>query len=146
MIPLTGLGSFSFDSNPPWVPSAPAIRAQLRGWLRDSANFQNFDGNLPNERHRLMGYVPQRGGKGDPKGSDIFVTHLCKAGKRWSMRIFASVPLGGNAVDHGVRQLLSDQARLESAVATGLGGAKPSRRSLPGNCSSAARVESTISG
>ncbi len=145
LIPLTGLGSFSLGSNPTWVPSGPAVRARLRGWLRNSANFQNFNGNLPNERHRLMGYVPQRGEKGDPKGSDIFVTHLYKADERWSMRIFAFVPRGGNAVDHGVRQLLSDQKRLESEVAIGLGGLNVQAEPYPATVRALLGVGSAIS-
>jgi CRISPR type III-B/RAMP module RAMP protein Cmr1 len=118
-IPLTGLEGFSLGSNPNWVPSAPAIRAQLRGWLRNSANFQNFNGNHQDERHRLMGSIRAPVG---PKGSDIFVTHSYRAGERWFMRIFAFVPRGGNAVDQGVRQLLSNQAWLESEVSSALGG------------------------
>ncbi len=120
-IPLTGLEGFSLGSNPTWVPSAPAIRAQLRGWLRNSANFQNFNGNLQDERHRLMGYVPQRGEKGDPKGSDIFVTHLYKAGERWVMRVFGFIPRG-NTVDHAVRNLLHDGQKLAKEIQAALGG------------------------
>lgn len=145
VIPLTGLDSFSFGTNPTWVPSAPAIRAQLRGWQRNSANLQDFNGNLPNERHRLMGYVPQRGEKGDPKGSDIFVTHLYKAGERWSMRIFAFVPRGGSAVDQGVRQLLSNQDRLESEVSLALGGLKVQVESYPGTVQALLSVGSAFS-
>jgi CRISPR type III-B/RAMP module RAMP protein Cmr1 len=141
-IPLTGLDSFSLGSNPNWVPSAPAIRAQLRGWLRNSANFQNFNGNLQDERHRLMGSIRAPVG---PRGSDIFVTHLYKAGERWSMRIFAFVPRGGNAVDQGVRQLLSDQARLESEVAIGLGGLNVQAEPYPATVRALLGVGSAIS-
>lgn len=117
-IPLTGLDSFSLGSNPNWIPSAPAIRAQLRGWLRNSANFQDFNGNLRNERHRLMGTIQQPIG---PKGSDIFVTHLYKAGERWSMRIFAFVPRDGTEVDHKLRTLLADPAELQTILSAPLG-------------------------
>lgn len=117
-IPLTGLEGFSLGSNPNWVPSAPAVRAQLRGWLRNNDNFPSFNGNLRNERHRLMGTIQAPVG---PKGSDIFVTHLYKAGERWSVRLFAFVPRG-NAVDQSVRNLLSDRARLESEMSSALGG------------------------
>jgi hypothetical protein len=117
-IPLAGLEGFLLRNNPDWIPSAPAIRVQLRGWLRDSTNFPSFNGNLRNERHRLMGTVQTPVG---PKGSDIFVTHLYKAGEQWLMRIFAFVPRGGNAVDQAVRHLLSNQAMLESEMSSALG-------------------------
>lgn len=117
-IPLTGLEGFSLGSNPNWVPSAPAIRAQLRGWLRSNDNFPSFNGNLLNERHRLMGTIQAPIG---PKGADIFVTHLYKTAGQWSTRIFGFVP-GGNVVDQNVRHLLSDRARLESEISSALGG------------------------
>lgn len=118
-IPLTGLEGFSLGSAPNWVPAAPAIRAQLRSWLRNTANIPCFSGDLRDDRHRLMGTIQKPAG---PKGSDVFVTHLYKIDERWVMRIFAFVPHGGNAVDQGVRQLLSSRAGLESEVSSGLGG------------------------
>lgn len=121
-IPLTGVADFSLGSDPKWVPSAPAVRAQLRGWLRNNANFPRFSGDLRDDRHRLMGYVPKRNEREDARGSDVFVTHLYKADERWVMRIFAFVPCGDNAVDQGVRQLLSNRAGLESGVSSALGG------------------------
>lgn len=118
-IPLTGLDSFSLGSNPNWVPSAPAIRAQLRGWLRNSENFQGFNGDLQNKRHCLMGVIA-RGV--DPKGSDIFVTHAYRADGRWLVRIYAFVPPDGDIVDQKVCELLSDRARLEREMSLALGG------------------------
>jgi CRISPR-associated protein Cmr1 len=119
VIPLVGLNSFSLGPDSTWIPSAPAVRARLRSWLRSNGNIPNFQGSLRNERHRLMGTIQRPVG---PKGSDIFVTHLYRAGEQWSMRIFAFVPHAGNAVDQAVRGLLQDQARLAREVKLGLGG------------------------
>lgn len=111
-----------------WVPSAPAIRAQLRQWLRDTSNVPQFRGRLDHERHRLMGTTnrlwgdPQPTRKGDrPKGSDIFVTHLYKLEGRWMMRIFAFIPTNGNQVDTTFRTLLLDPS-MEDLLGQAVGG------------------------
>lgn len=116
-IPITRINEFRLGSKPTWIPSAPAVRARLRSWLRSDANIPNFKGNLRNDRHRLMGTV-----QGGPKGSDIFVTHLYKADQRWSMRIFAFVPDDDNAVDQALRELLEDKKGLASEMQLAIGG------------------------
>ncbi|MBI4492163.1 MAG: type III-B CRISPR module RAMP protein Cmr1 [Chloroflexi bacterium] len=118
-IPLNGLGSFSLGNDPGWIPSAPALRAQLRNWLRSTANVPGFAGSLRDERHRLMGTIQAPVG---PKGSDILVSHLYKAGDQWSMRIFAFVPKNGNPVNLALRMFLANPSALKAEVERGLGG------------------------
>jgi hypothetical protein len=118
-IPLNGLGQFFQDTNPSWIPSAPAVRAHLRSLLRSTQNFPNFTGDLVRNRHRLMGSIQHPVG---PKGSDIFVTHLYKDNDQWQMRVFAYIPRNGNAVDEGLRNLLKDKKRLGSEIRSALGG------------------------
>ncbi|MBI4277852.1 MAG: type III-B CRISPR module RAMP protein Cmr1 [Armatimonadetes bacterium] len=117
-IPLTGLERFSFGTDPSWIASAPALRAQLRGWLRNNANFPGFNGDLRTERHSRMGTIQAPVG---PKSSDIFVTHLYKAGDQWCMRIFAFVAKNGSAVALAVRAFLADPAALKPEIRAGLG-------------------------
>jgi len=116
-IPLTGLESFNLGDDPSWIPSAPAVRAKLREWLRNPGTVPRFSGDLALERHRIMG----RGGQG-PKGSDVFVTHLYRAESQWAMRIYGFVPRNGNEVDQALRGLLKDSNRLAAMVKTALGG------------------------
>lgn len=106
-----------------WVPSAPAVRAHLRGWLRDPNNFPGFQGSFDIEHHRLMGTTkswgdpnPKRDGGDRPKGSEIFVSHLYKIEDRWTMRVFAFIPREGNEVDLKVCKLISDASSLQSQV------------------------------
>ncbi len=119
-IPLNGLESFNMGNNPSWVPSAPSVRAHLRGWLRDPSNIPNLDENLQQERHRIMGTINHPIG---PKGSEIFVTHLYRsnADNLWSMRIFGFLPRNGNAVDQALRALLRDEKVLADEVKAALG-------------------------
>lgn len=119
-IPLNGLDSFRLNEKSMWIPSAPAVRAHLRTWLRDSKNTPGFQGNLQNERHRVMGIVQGQ----DTRGSNIFVTHLYRPDIQspWVMRIFGFVPRGGNEVDQALRTLLRDSKQLAVEVATSLGG------------------------
>lgn len=119
-IPLSGFGRFDVNVRSSWIPSAPAVRARLRSWLRSPANVSApgallSDGELRCERHRLMGTI-----RPDPKGSNLFVTHLYKTDAQWSMRIFAFVPQSGNTVDRALRALLMDPARLKPEVEAGL--------------------------
>jgi len=116
VIPLNGLNRFSLGKNSLWIPSAPAVRGQLRGWLRSTDNFPGFAGDLSQERHRIMGTT-----QGNPKGSDIFVTHLYQSEGRWTMRIFGFVPRDKNPVDQAVRNLLVDANVLKPVIEEGLG-------------------------
>ncbi len=119
-LPLTGFNAFNLSTSSPWIPSAPAVRAHLRGWLRDQGNFKGLTGSLADERHRLMGVVQGQ----NTRGSNIFVTHLYRpeAQSPWTMRIFGFVPGHGNAVDLAVRALLQDKQKLASEVQAALGG------------------------
>ncbi|NLI12591.1 MAG: type III-B CRISPR module RAMP protein Cmr1, partial [Peptococcaceae bacterium] len=111
-----------------WVPSSPAIRAFLRQWLRETSNFPGFNENLVHERHRLMGTTQQWGdprpreNRDRPKGSDVFVTHFYKLEGRWTMRIFAFIPIDGNQVETAFRALLSDPFKLEKFMGQVVGG------------------------
>lgn len=122
-IPLDGLSRFPETSR--WIAAAPAVRAQLRGWLRSPGNVPGFAG-LVRDRHRLMGIGGQQA-----KGSDIFVTHLYLLEERWEMRVFAFVPRHGNQVDQEMRKLLGDPAQLRAQIALALG--LPSARSVRTN-------------
>ncbi len=93
-----------------WLPSAPRVRAHLRGWLMDEKNVPHFTGNLRPERHRLMGAFKP------PKGSDVFVSHFYMFDNRWRMRIFAFIPRDGNKVDKEMRALLTDPKKLKSEL------------------------------
>ncbi|PIU27636.1 type III-B CRISPR module RAMP protein Cmr1, partial [Candidatus Aquicultor secundus] len=108
-----------------WIPSAPAFRAILRSWLRNSDNTPRFTGNLNHERHRLMGTTQRDPNSGQPrdrpKGSDIFVTHFYKIDYRWTMRVFGFVSSNGNEVDMAVRSLLLDQDELKTELRQVLG-------------------------
>lgn len=116
-IPLSGLDSFGLNEKSTWLPSAPAVRARLRGWLRDQANFPTFSGSLRSDRHRLMGTIQK-----PPKGSDIFVTHLYRDSEQWLMRIFGFIPRNGSAVDEAMRNLLTDKKRIVAEIQSALGG------------------------
>jgi len=118
-IPLNGLGQFFHGTSPSWIASAPAVRVHLRSWLRFSQNFPDFTGNLISNRHRLMGSIQD---PVNPKGSDIFVTHLYKDNDQWHMRVFGNIPRNGTAVDQGLRNLLKDKKRLGSEIKSALGG------------------------
>jgi hypothetical protein len=56
-----------------------------------------------------------------PKGSDIFVSHLYRAGDRWRMRIFAFVPHDSNEANRRIRTLLADAEQLKPKVAAAMG-------------------------
>ena len=116
---LNGLKNLSLGPNPTWLPSAPAVRAHLRSWLRSSQNVPNFTGDLKSSRHRRMGTIQPPVG---PKGSDIFASHLYRDSEQWQMRVFAYVPRNGNAVDEALRKLLKDKDRLASEIESALGG------------------------
>lgn len=120
-LPLTDLKSFGINNKSTWVPAAPALRAHVRGWLRNSANFSGFNGNLRNERHRLMGSIRNPVG---PKGSDIFVTHLYRSDIQlpWMMRIFGFIPRNGNEVDQAMRNLLRNETNLATEIKAALNG------------------------
>lgn len=116
-----------------WLPSAPAVRAQLRQWLRDPNNFLQYnEETLAIERHRIMGTTnlpwgdpyPKSNSQVRPKGSDVFVTHLYKdsCNHQWTMRIFGFIPRDGNEADKALRVLLMDTNRLKTEVQAALGG------------------------
>lgn len=118
-IPLTGMQPIGPSTAPTCIPAAPAVRAQLRAWLRDSQNVPGFSGSRTDDRHRLMGVV-QPGA--DPKGSDVYVTHLYRQVDGWKMRVFAFIPQDGNTANRALRALLGDSARLTGEVSQALGG------------------------
>lgn len=119
-LPIEGLSAFGLNDSSPWIPSAPAVRAHLRAWLRDQANFGSFTGNLRSERHRLMGVVQGQ----NIRGANIFVTHLYRpdAQSPWTMHIFGFVPSDGSEVDQAVRNLLQDGQKLACEIQASLGG------------------------
>jgi len=119
-IPLDGIAEFISVQHgaPTWIPAAPAVRAELRSWLRTPSNFPRLRANLTQERHRLMGVVLQPDG---PKGSDVFVTHMYQHDGQWRMRLFGFVPNGGNEVAQGLRNLLRDRDQLLVRVQAALG-------------------------
>lgn len=118
-IPLTGMAVSQLGPTPTWIPAAPAVRAQLRAWLRNSPNVPGSAGSLTPDRHRLMGTIQ---GPDGPKGSDVYVTHLYRHDGMWRMRIFAFVPEDGEPADRALRVLLRDPARLAAEVTQALGG------------------------
>jgi hypothetical protein len=130
-IPLSGLESFGVDGKSTWLPSAPAVRARLRTWLRHFETRQGFQGDLQNERHRLMGAVHGQ----NTRGSNIFVTHLYRLDieSPWTMRIFGFVPRGDNKVDQALRALLQDHQRLAAEVGASLGGIAVGANPYPNN-------------
>jgi len=106
-----------------WIPSAPRVRAHLRGWLRDKKKLNGFPGNHHPQRHRLMGTINKQwresnseDPKNPPKGSDIFVSHLYMRDNIWRMRIFAFIPKDGNEVDKKMRILLTDPEKLKDEL------------------------------
>lgn len=119
-----------------WLPSAPAVRAQLRQRLRAPSNFSRYDEEtLAIERHRIMGTtnspwgdpylkIVDKTSKDRPKGSDVFVTHLYRdsCNQQWTMRIFGFIPRDGNEADKALRMLLTDTNRLKTEVQAALGG------------------------
>ncbi len=112
-IPLD-MNGFRLSDKTTWIPSAPAVRARLRAELRKSFSVE--------DRHRLMGWADQKG-RTQPKGSDVFVSHLYSEQDRWRMRIFAFVAKNGNGADQRLRALLAEGGRneLEGKLAQALG-------------------------
>lgn len=125
-VQMGDLQGFGVSASSTWVPTAPLVRAMLRGELRTQ-------GMSANDRHRVMGTIQQWGDprpevkegrrKDRTKGSDVFVTHLYRdrVRDRWLMRIFAFVPNDTNAANQKIRSVLSDMGQLKSKIATSIG-------------------------
>lgn len=96
---------FVLGSNPQWIPSAPAVRAELRKQISSQP-----------DRHRLMGTI-----KPEPQGSNILVTHLYRSDDRWEMRIFGFIPRDGTQSDQSLRKLFGNTHHLSGQLGAALG-------------------------
>jgi CRISPR-associated protein Cmr1 len=92
------MNGFGLSDQSTWIPSAPAVRAWMRAEPCGSFSVK--------DRHRLMGWVDPKG-RTQPKGSDIFVSHLYREQDRWRMRIFGLLPKSGDHADRRLRELLA---------------------------------------
>ena len=78
-----------------FIPSAPAVRYEMRGWFRKHTSpfFTGALGSvkyLDDLRHELMGTT--YGGPNASKGSKLFVSHLYKNNEGWEFRVWGWVP------------------------------------------------------
>ncbi|MGA9351875.1 MAG: type III-B CRISPR module RAMP protein Cmr1 [Anaerolineae bacterium] len=74
-----------------FVPSAPAVRYEMRSWLRDPA-FVPEARRLDDLRHDLMGTIRGSAGLEAPRGSKLFASHLYRAEDGWEFRVWGWVP------------------------------------------------------
>jgi CRISPR-associated protein Cmr1 len=113
-----------YPANPVCVPSAPAVRAELRSWLRTTANVPIPGGSigraeLEEQRHAIMGYA-----KGNSaQGSNVFVSHLYKEleDNQWKMRVFAFLPANGAPAEAALRRLLQNPVAFPKLLEKALG-------------------------
>lgn len=74
-----------------FIPSAPAVRYEIRSWLRDPG-FISGSTRLDNLRHDFMGTIQRSAGLEAPRGSRLFVSHLYRIRDGWEFRIWGWVP------------------------------------------------------
>lgn len=78
-----------------FIPSAPAVRYEMRGWFRKQCptSFERVLGSakhLDDLRHDLMGTT--QGGPNTSKGSRLYVSHLYQTKEGWEFRVWGWVP------------------------------------------------------
>lgn len=78
-----------------FIPSAPAVRYEMRGWFRkDTSSYLKSvlrsAYHLDDLRHDLMGTT--YGGSNSSKGSKLYVSHTYKTNEGWEFRVWGYVP------------------------------------------------------
>jgi hypothetical protein len=109
-----------------FVPSAPAVRYEMRRWFRKNSpaflrEVLRGARDLDELRHDLMGTIRRSGTLDAPRGSRLFASHLYRTKDGWEFRVWGWVPdlsaydVQRDALIQAIRQRLEGQ-RFAKAV------------------------------